>query len=89
MAKGKLVAALDAHKGKDYNLIKQKKLQKAAEKRKRLKPQSSASEEKENVDTRVDGTMPQPDVESEGWKSDESENRVRLPGFKSSPSSSP
>lgn len=35
MAKGKLQAALDAHKGKDYHLEKQKILRKQARKKKR------------------------------------------------------
>ena len=70
--KSKLLAALDAHKGRDHNLEKQKKLQKQAAKRKKSKVQASTSE-KENVDGPVNGSLPMPEVESEGWESDESE----------------
>lgn len=73
--KSKLLAALDAHKGKDYKLEKQKILQKKAEKRKKTKQgkQSEDIEEGEN-ETEAKESVVQPDAGSEGWESDESEN---------------
>ena len=65
--KGKLLVALDAYKGRDYRLEKQMKQQKQAAKTKRTRAQRSNSEEKENVEAR-------PEVESDGWESDESES---------------
>lgn len=73
MAKSKLITALAAHKGRDYRLEKQKKLQKEAAKKKRSKAPLSDPEEKENVQAEVNGTTPMPEGESEGWESDESE----------------
>ena len=71
--KSKLLAALDAHKGKDYKLEKQKKLQKQAGKRKKLK---HISEEPPigDTDTTIDvnGIIPQLDEGSEGYETDES-----------------
>lgn len=69
--KSKLLAALDAHKGKDYKLEKQKILQKKAEKRKKTKQpeQSEDTEEEEKKESVV-----QPDGGSEGWESDKSDN---------------
>lgn len=46
--KGKLLSALDAHKGRDFKLEHQKKLQKNAEKRKRSKLDESGAEEEDN-----------------------------------------
>lgn len=42
--KSKLLAALDAHKGRNFYLEKQKKLQKAAEKRKKERGENSEEE---------------------------------------------
>ena len=71
--KSKLLAALDAHKGRDYKVEKQKKQQKQAEKKKRLKETQALEEEKENnvVSTSDAGSAVQ--VESDRWESDESE----------------
>ncbi|MCJ1478801.1 rRNA-processing protein and EBNA1-binding protein ebp2 [Lambiella insularis] len=65
--KSKLLAALDAHKGRDYKLEKQKSLQKKAEKRKRSKQVVQHTENGHK-------SVPQPGEESAGWESDESED---------------
>ena len=79
--KSKLLAALNAHKGKDYQLEKQKKFQKQAAKRKRLNPT------KENLDTEleslgaaiaVNGSKFTPKAESDGWESEGTENAVPM-----------
>lgn len=50
VTKSKLLSALDAHKGKNYELEKQKKLQKQAAKRKRLNsPKDIPNKELEGV----------------------------------------
>ena len=72
MAKSKLIAALDAHRGRDYKLEKQKKLQKQAAKRKKSKAPQSNSEEKENVKADTNGSLAMSEAESDGWESDES-----------------
>ena len=71
--KGKLLAALDAHKGRDYRLEKQKKQQKQAAKKKRTKAPGSKFEEREKVESLANGTVSMPEAESDGWESDESE----------------
>lgn len=74
--KSKLIAALDAHRGRDHRLEKQKKLQKRAIKKKRSKSLAQTStnpDDKENVDIPNDGFGLVADAESEGWESDESE----------------
>ncbi len=74
MAKGKLLMALDSHRGRNYKVEKQKKLQKLAARKKKSKaPVSNNSEQKEDVETEVNGTIPMPEAESDGWESDESE----------------
>lgn len=45
MAKSKLLSALDAYKGRDHEKERQKKLAKAAEKRKAAKKQRNENEE--------------------------------------------
>ena len=72
MAKSKLIAALDTHRGRDYKLENQKKLQKQAAKRKKSKARESNSEEKENVKADTNGLLAMPEAESDGWESDES-----------------
>lgn len=73
--KSKLLAALGAHKGKDYKLEKQKILQKKAEKRKKIKQREvSADTEGTESKTEAKESVLQPDAGSEGWESDESEN---------------
>lgn len=74
--RSKLIATLDAHKGRDYQLEKQKKLQKQANKKKRSKSLPKIftnQDDKENLDISIDGLQSMPDIESEGWESDESE----------------
>lgn len=61
--KSKLLAALDAHKGRDYKLEHQKKLQKQAERR---KCSTVTKPDVENPDLEID-------AENSGWESDESE----------------
>lgn len=73
MAKSKLLTALDAQKGRDYKLEKQKKLQKQAAKRKTSKAPGFDVEEKENLQSQTNGNVPVLELESEGWQSDESE----------------
>ena len=70
--KSKLLAALDAHKGRDFGAEKDKKQRKEAGKKKRLKNEK-ADEEKENNAVITESVAPELDVESEGWESDESE----------------
>lgn len=73
--KSKLLAALEAHKGKDYKLEKQKILQKKAEKRKKTKQREQSKDTEEGEKTPEDKeSIVQPDAVSEGWESDESEN---------------
>ena len=72
MAKSKLVAALDAHRGRDYRLEKQKKLQKQAAKRKKSKAPESNSEGKENIKADTNGSLSMPEAESDGRESAES-----------------
>lgn len=61
--RSKLLAALDAHKGRDYELELQKKQQKQAEKRKRSKG-AEPDAELDNLNI---------DAKSDGWESDESD----------------
>lgn len=72
--KGKLLAALDSHKGKDYKLEKQKILQKKAEKRKKTK-QREQSEDTDKREGKIEAkeSIVQLDAGSEGWESDKSE----------------
>lgn len=74
MAKSKLLTALDAHRGRNYKVEKQKKLQKQATKKKKSKaPILNSLEQEKDVETEVNGTISMPEAESEGWESDESE----------------
>lgn len=78
MAKrSKLLAALDAHKGKDHEAERQKKLQKLAAKRKRTKAAEAQAEESEKEEEILPVQPIGADLgleeESEGWESDESE----------------
>lgn len=80
--KSKLLAALDAHKGRDYKLEKQKKLQKQAVKRKkaRLQNQSTQAEIESEEETKahipVNGVDDELEDDSEGWESDGSEDAL-------------
>lgn len=47
--KSKLLLALDAHKGRDYDKEKQKKLAKAAEKKKKMRQQAGITSNGEEV----------------------------------------
>ena len=73
MAKSKLLAALDAHKGRTHKLEQQKKLRKLAEKKKKSKAPQPDPEEKENIEIHANGTSPRLEEESNGWESDGSE----------------
>ncbi len=72
--KSKLLAALDAHKGRDYKLEKQKKFQKQADKRKKSRPppqQLEAENEREDG-ARINHVLKGSGSESDGWESEES-----------------
>ena len=71
--KSKLLAALDAHQGRDYKLEKQKKLQKQAARKIRTKAPGPILEEKENAAVQANSIQPMPQDESDGWESDGSE----------------
>ena len=73
--KRKLLAALDAHKGRDYKLEKQKKLHKQAERRKKSKnvEQVSGLDNGEENGAKGIGEGSRLEDESDGWESDESE----------------
>ncbi|MCJ1281583.1 rRNA-processing protein and EBNA1-binding protein ebp2 [Xylographa opegraphella] len=73
--KSKLLAALDAHQGKDYKLEKQKSLQKDAAKRKRIKAaaQNGADNAGSGPEAVENDVQQQLGVESEGWESDDDE----------------
>ena len=70
--KGFLLAALDAYNSRDYSLEKRKKQQKQAAKKKRTKTRGPHCEEKENAEARLDAPPLMPEIESDGWESDES-----------------
>ena len=67
--KGKLLAALNAHKGRDYKIEKQQKQQK----QKRTRARRPNLEEQENVEARPNASASMPDAESDGLESDGSE----------------
>jgi rRNA-processing protein EBP2 len=74
--KSKLLAALDAHKGRNYELERQKGLQKKAEKRKNAQVAATSLEDealfKDNV--QGNGSGSQLEEDNEGWESEESED---------------
>ena len=75
--KSKLLAALDAHKGRDFMLEKQKKLQKQAEKRKRLKTVEKSPDADNSVESGVggvdlNGAAAESGDENSGFESEES-----------------
>ena len=77
--KSKLLAALDAHKGTDYRLGKQKILQKKAEKRKKRKEAEQSSkakvdgvERESEIGAAVNGHTEKLGDYGDGWESDES-----------------
>ncbi|MCJ1417627.1 rRNA-processing protein and EBNA1-binding protein ebp2 [Xylographa parallela] len=73
--KSKLLAALDAHKGKDYKLEKQKTLQKDAAKRKRIKAAAQISTDDAGSEPEAVGNDVQQQLgdDSERWESDHNE----------------
>ncbi|KAL2048103.1 hypothetical protein N7G274_000014 [Stereocaulon virgatum] len=75
MAKSKLLAALDAHRGRDHKLEKQKKLQKQAAKRRKSKVPDTDTDShgNEKVKKNTNGSLAMFEAESDGWHSDESE----------------
>ena len=85
--KSKLLAALDAHKGRDYKLEKQKKLQKQAERRKTSKVSKDASDgESIGEDgAQLDGKKSRLEEESDGWESDESEEAAPIEVCRTNP----
>lgn len=80
--KSKLLAALDAHQGRDSKKEHQKKKQKQAERRKKSKPGDDLSESRGEaaVGAKVHNTSAQTDAESEGWETDESEAALTAVG---------
>ena len=82
--KSKLLAALDAHKGRDFNKEHHKKMRKQAERRKKkTKPgvdEVSEIESEAAGGAQVVGTSAQLDAESEGWETDESEAALTAVG---------
>lgn len=76
--RSKLLAALEAHKGRDYKLERQKKLQKHAIKKKKsnLQVQTLDTEDGQIGGAPVDGNTLEAEAYSEGWESDESGNAV-------------
>ncbi|KAI1945163.1 rRNA-processing protein EBP2 [Ophidiomyces ophidiicola] len=56
--KSKLLNALDAHKGRDYDKERQKKLQKAAEKKKRSRAETEEGQEQDDVENAEEENAP-------------------------------
>lgn len=81
--KSKLLAALDAHKGRDFKLEKQKKLQKQADKRKKSKSQpqqldTGAEQDDTVVKSTLNGISQASEIDSEGWESEEDEETTPI-----------
>lgn len=79
--KSKLLAALDAHKGKDYQHEKQKKFQKqAATRKKKLNPphQSPVTDIEDIGGIERNNSVTEPEAESDGWEGDESEDATPM-----------
>lgn len=79
--KSKLLAALDAHKGRDYKLEKQKKLQRQAVKRKKARLQIQSAEAESEIEAETKTEIPingrhELGEESEGWESDGGEDAL-------------
>ncbi|KAL9123357.1 MAG: hypothetical protein Q9187_000084 [Circinaria calcarea] len=77
--KSKLLTALDAHKGRNYKVEKQKALQRKAEKKKKMAKQAPQSPEGEDGDEhgarlKFNAETLLPEEESDGWESDKSED---------------
>ena len=78
--KSRLIAALDAHKGKDYRLEKQKILQKNAAKRKRT---TTAAQELRDDTLSEQGAVSngvglQLEKDSDAWESDKSREALNI-----------
>ncbi len=79
--KRKLVAALDAYRGRNNEAERQKKLRKQAEKRKRTKQQDPRPDDKDQSDgddgtVRLNGIVERSDVNGDGWETEESEDAM-------------
>ena len=74
--KSKLLAALDAHRGRNYLLERQKKQQKQAEKRKSSHVQEQRSDRSETKAAKLNGFEEVRDTESHLRQSGESEDVV-------------
>jgi rRNA-processing protein EBP2 len=87
MAKSKLKSAIERHKGRDIALEKQRKLEKAAHKRKQAKAEQQEEEEEEEEDE-VEGAIDDKDDpeilatertgEDAGWETDEDDEEEEL-----------
>lgn len=84
MVKSKLLAALDAYRGRDYKLENQKRLQKQAVKRKKSKVPDTDSHGNERVEKDTNGSLAMAEAESDGWQSDESEHAESAPVWRAS-----
>jgi len=71
--KGKLLTALDAHKRRNYELERQKSLQKKAQKRKNAKLAANSLDEVED-NGEANSSAAQLEEDSEGWESEGSED---------------
>ena len=71
--KSKLLTALDAHKGRNINLEKQRKQEKQAAKRKQARAQDEV-EEKENLDLEANGAANESGDEFDGWETEQSQD---------------
>ena len=65
MARSKLFTALDAERGRNYKLEKQKRLQQQAEKRKKSKIPITNGEEKENIQAQPNNKASEVEAESD------------------------
>lgn len=76
----KLLAALQAHKGQDYKLEKQKKLHKQATRKKKSSSHVQISKFTDGPigEAPVNDTKLEAERDSEGWESDESKNVVAV-----------
>lgn len=77
--KGKLLLALNAYRGRDYELERQKKSQKQAIKRKESNPDFHRRDVKggSNIKGRsIIDKIPQSEAESEEWEGNEKESKM-------------
>ena len=80
--KSKLLTALDAHKGRDYEAEKQKKMRRRAAKRKaEMVGESEAIVESGEEQARKSNGVLELSEESEGYESDESNEFGGMVGF--------